>query len=86
MGKSVVEVDVNDATVWSYEPSDFPSDTNLEWILGAQRLASGNTLVVNWLGPGQDGKGISLLEVTPQKKAVWTLNEKRIIALVQILP
>jgi len=86
MSKSVIEVDAKGATVWSFEPADFPPDTNLEWILGAQRLANGNTLIVNWLGHGKDGKGISLLEVTPQKKVVWTLNEKRTICLVQILP
>jgi hypothetical protein len=86
MGKSVIELDAKGTTAWSFEPSDFPPETNLEWVLGAQRLDNGNTLIVNWLGHGKDGKGISLLEVTPQKKVVWTLNEKRIIALVQILP
>jgi hypothetical protein len=86
MGKSVVELDAKGGTVWSFEPSDFPPDTNLEWILGAQRLANGNTLIVNWLGHGKDGKGISLLEVTPQKQIVWTLSEKRTVCLVQILP
>ncbi len=86
MGKSVIEVDAAGATVWSFEPQDFPPETNLEWILGAQRRPNGNTLIVNWLGHGKDGQGISLLEVTPQKQVVWTLAEKRTIALVLILP
>ena len=86
MGKSVVEVDAKGDRVWSFETEDFPPNARLEWILGAQRLANGNTLIVNWLGHGKDGKGISLFEVTPQKQVVWTLNEKRTISLVQILP
>ena len=86
MGKSVIEVDPKGDTVWSFGPADFPPDTNLEWILGAQWLSNGNTLIVNWLGHGKDGKGISLLEVTPQKKVVWTLKERRTICLVQVLP
>jgi len=86
MGRSVIEVDTKGTTTWSFENPDFPPGTNPEWILGAQRLANGNTLIVNWLGHGKDGQGISLLEVTPQKRVVWTLNEKRVIALVQILP
>ncbi len=85
MGKRVVELGPHGNLVWSFEPSDFPPDTNLEWVLGAQRLANGNTVIANFLGHGKDGQGISLLEVTPDKKVLWTLREKRIVLLMQVL-
>ena len=49
------------------------------WPFTAIRLDNGNTLIGG-------GNGHCVLEVTPQKKVVWTLNEKRTICLVQILP
>jgi acetyl esterase/lipase len=55
--KTVVEVDRNGATVWSYSEG-------LEHPLAAQRLPNGNTLI----GDARLGKAI---EVTPDKKVVW---------------
>ena len=86
MGKRVVEVDAEGKLVWSFEPGDFPPDTNLDWVLGVERRPNGNTVIVNFLGHGKDGKGISILEVTPQKKVVWCYREPRIMLLVQLLP
>ena len=86
IGKRALEVDAQGKTVWSFEPSDFPSDSNLEWVLSAQRLPGGNTVIVNFLGHGKNGRGISLLEVTPAKKVMWAFHQQRIILLMQILP
>lgn len=85
IGKRVVELDRDGKTVWSFEPGDFPADTNLDWVLGVQRLRNGNTVIAHFLGHGKDGKGISLLEVTRAKQVVWTFREKRIVLLMQIL-
>jgi hypothetical protein len=86
MGKRAVEMDTDGNIVWSFDPEDFPPDTNLDWVLGVQRLPGGNTVIVNFLGHGKDGKGISILEVTPEKKIVWTYREPRIMLLMQLLP
>jgi len=86
MGKRAVEMDSQGKIVWSFEPEDFPPETNLDWVLGVQRLANGNTVIVNFLGHGKDGKGISILEVTPQKGIVWSYREPRILLLMQLLP
>ena len=85
IGKRALEIDQQGKTVWSFEPSDFPPDTNLDWVLGVQRLPNGNTVIANFLGHGKDGNGISLLEVTPDKQVVWAFREKRIVLLAQIL-
>ena len=84
-GKSVIEYAADGSEVWRFAASDFPEETNLEWIVCAQRLANGNTLIGNWLGHGKNGHGISLLEVQPDKSVAWTLREPRIINVVQIL-
>lgn len=86
MGKRVVEMDTQGKIVWSFDPEDFPAETNLDWVLGVERRPGGNTVIVNFLGHGKDGKGISILEVTPQKQVVWSYREPRIMLLMQLLP
>lgn len=85
MGRRVVELDPEGNTVWSFEPADFPPETNLDWVLGAHRLANGNTIIAHHVGHGRDGHGISLLEVTPAKQVVWIDRERRIVLLMQVL-
>jgi acetyl esterase/lipase len=57
--KLVQELDEKHEVVWSYGPEQ------LEHPLAAQRLANGNTLI----GDAQAGR---VIEVTPEKKIVWT--------------
>ena len=85
-GRSIVEVDPTGKFVWTFGPDGFPPDTNLDWVLSVHRLPNGNSLVANFLGHGKDGKGISVLEVTPQKQVVWTYREPRIVLLMAVLP
>ena len=85
-GRSIVEVDAEGKTVWTFQPGDFPADTNLEWVLGVHRLPNGNTLVANYLGHGKDGRGISVLEITPDKRVVWTDAKPRVVLMVSVLP
>ena len=44
---------------------------------GFQRLPNGNTVMSNWLGHGQFGKAPHLIEVTPDKKVVWTFSDHK---------
>jgi hypothetical protein len=85
IGRTVVEIDSHGNPVWTFEPADFPAGTNLDWVLGAHRLANGHTVIANFLGHGKGGQGLSLLEVTPSKEVVWTFGEKRIVLFMQIL-
>lgn len=83
----VIEVDPAGKVVWSVKDGDLPGIA-LKFIAGFQRLPNGNTVICNWLGHNQFGAGPQLIEVTPEKKVVWTFaNEKvmRTISSVQLL-
>ena len=83
----VIEVDPAGKIVWEVKDGDLPG-VSLKFMAGLQRLPSGNTVMCNWLGHGQFGKGPQLIEVTPGKQVVWTFaNEKKMktISSVQLL-
>ena len=83
----VIEVDPAGKVVWAVKDGDLPGIA-MKFMAGLQRLPNGNTLMCNWLGHGQFGKGPQLIEVTPDKKVVWTFaNEKvmKTISSVQLL-
>ena len=76
-GKPIVtEVDSEGKAVWQLTAADVP-EVSLKWVAGLQRLPNGNTIVCNWLGHGQAGKGIPLFEVTPDKKIVWMFTDAK---------
>jgi hypothetical protein len=55
---------------------------------GLQRLPNGNTVMANWIGHNHFGKGPHLVEVTPDKKVLWTVADHktmRTISTVQLL-
>ena len=61
---------------------------SLKFMAGLQRLPNGNTVMSNWLGHGQFGKAPHLIEVTPDKKVVWTFADHetmKTISSVQLL-
>ncbi len=70
-GNRVVEVDRDGHEVWSVEKNDLPGIT-LAWITMVERRPNGNTLIVN-CHAGKSNPQI--LEVTPQKKVVWTFKD-----------
>jgi len=72
----VTEVDPTGKVVWRLKPADVP-EVSLKWVAGLQRLPNGNTIVCNWLGHGQAGKGVPLFEVTPDKKVVWMFTDAK---------
>jgi outer membrane protein assembly factor BamB len=70
-GHRVVEVDPAGKEVWSLNENDLPG-VKLAWVTMVDRLANGNTLVVNChAGP----ENPQMVEVTPDKKLVWTFKD-----------
>jgi hypothetical protein len=70
----VFEVDPQGKTIWQVQGDEVPGNS-FKFIAGIQRLANGNTLICNWLGHGQFGKSPHLVEVTPDKRAVWSFAD-----------
>jgi hypothetical protein len=71
----VFEVDPAGKTVWEVKGDELPG-VSLKFMAGLQRLPNGNTLMCNWLGHGQLGKAAHIIEVTRDKKVVWTLEPR----------
>lgn len=81
----VFEADKDGAVVWEIGPRDLHG---LKFMAGLHRLPDGNTLMSNWVGHGQFGKAPHLIEVTRDKKVVWTFADHqrfRTISSVQAL-
>lgn len=86
-GARVFEVDGAGKTVWEIKNGDLPG-ISLKFMTGLHRLPNGNTVMSNWQGHGQFGSGPHLIEVTPDKKVVWTFADHktmRTISSVQLL-
>jgi hypothetical protein len=73
-GNTVVEFDAGGKVVWQLSNSDLPQPL-LKDPCGAQRLPNGNTVICSY-GQGKPGE-VKLLEVTREKKVVWTLRDDR---------
>jgi len=73
-GNMVVEFDKGGKIVWQLTNADLPKPL-LKDPCGAQRLPNGNTVITSY---GQAASGeVKMLEVTPQKKVVWTLRDAK---------
>lgn len=86
-GSRVFEVDKDGATVWEVKGEELPG-ISFKFMAGFQRLPNGNTVMSNWLGHGQFGKSPHLIEVTPDKKVVWTFADHKTmktISSIQLL-
>jgi hypothetical protein len=73
-GAQVAEFDKEGKIVWLLTNADLPSPL-LKDPCGAQRLANGNTVITSY-GQGKPGE-VKVLEVTREKKVVWTLRDER---------
>ena len=73
-GNTVVEFDAAGKIVWRLSNSDLPRPL-LKDPCGGQRLPNGNTVITSY-GQGTPGE-VKLLEVTREKKLVWTLRDDR---------
>jgi len=68
-GNLVIEVDRDGKETWRLSNADLPTPL-LSDPCGAQRLASGNTVITSYGAAKPDA--VKMLEVTPDKKVVWT--------------
>jgi hypothetical protein len=83
----VFEANKEGKAVWEVSEKDLPG-VHLAFMTGLQRLPNGNTVMSNWLGHGQFGRAPHLIEVTPEKKIVWSFADHRTmktVASVQLL-
>jgi hypothetical protein len=83
----VFEVTPDGRTVWEVRGEELPG-IGLKFMAGLHRLPNGNTVMSNWLGHGQLGKAPHLIEVTRDKRVVWTFADHeamKTISSVQIL-
>jgi outer membrane protein assembly factor BamB len=86
-GSRVFEADENGKCVWEVTSADL-GDIKLAFMAGVQRLPNGNTVMCNWLGHGKFGTAPHLIEVTRDKKVVWTFADHKTmktISSIQLL-
>lgn len=69
-GNRVIEVDANGKIVWSVDNDDIGQKL-IDDACGVQRLPNGNTVITSYHAGGDK---VKLLEVTREKKVVWTYN------------
>ena len=68
-GNKVVEMDADGKVIWKVSNEDLPGSP-IDDACGGQRLPNGNTVITSYHAK----VGIKLLEVTPEKKIVWTFD------------
>jgi len=86
-GPRLVEVDASGKTIWEVREGDLVG-VSLKFLAGFQRLRNGNTVVANWLGHGHLREAPQLIEITPDKRVVWTYSNPdkiKTISNLQIL-
>lgn len=83
----VFEVDKKGKIVWQVMADELPGIL-LTFMGGFQRLPNGNTVFCQWLGHGRLGQDVHMVEVTPDKKVVWSFADHKTmktISSVQLL-
>ena len=73
-GHKVIEFDAQGKSVWELNENDLPGNT-LRLMAGCQRLPNGNTVFCVYLGHGHIGEQPQVIEVTPDKKVVWSVAD-----------
>jgi len=71
IGNSVAELDATGKVVWQANNEDL-GENKLDDACGVQRLPNGNTIMTSYHAKANQ---VKLVEVTPDKKVVWTFND-----------
>lgn len=79
----IIEVTPDKKVVWEFGSKDAP-ELGLNWIVGIQIRKNGNLVVANFLR-GKEGKGVHAVEVTRDKKIVWTFADHALATLVTMV-
>ena len=72
IGNMVAEIDANGKVVWQVTNAEL-GENKLDDACGVQRLPNGNTVMTSYHAKKDQ---VKLVEVTPDKKVVWTFNDK----------
>lgn len=86
-GPRLFEADPDGNTVWEVKNGDLPG-ISLKLMTGFHRLPNGNTVMTNWQGHNQFRTGPHIIEITPEKKVIWTFADHetmRTVSTVQLL-
>ena len=75
-GDGVVEIDRTGKTVWNIGRNEV-TDNPIFLASSVERLANGNTIVMNWLGHGHLGATAQIFEVDAQKKLIRQFTDHR---------
>jgi hypothetical protein len=75
--KRVIEVTPDKRIAWQFTAADAP-EANLTWVSSIQLLHNGHLLIGNFLR-GQEGKGAHAIEVTREKKVVWSWADHQMV-------
>jgi outer membrane protein assembly factor BamB len=73
-GHKVIELDAAEKVVWELNENDLPGNP-LRLMAGCQRLPNGNTIFCVYLGHGHLGEQAQVIEVTRDKKIVWSIAD-----------
>lgn len=73
--QSLTEVNSKGETVWQLKPSDLPPEYQRINFQSCTRLDNGNTIICSRGGNNKGPRGPQLVEVTPDKKVVWALED-----------
>lgn len=72
----IIEYDKDGKKIWECSTKDF-GDTKVTNMTGMHLLENGNILVGVYAAYDQKGRGCSLLEITREKKVLWTFANPR---------
>jgi len=73
-GHKVIEFDERGKVAWELNENDLPGNP-LRLMAGCQRLPNGNTVFCIYLGHGHLGEQAQVIEVTRDKKVVWSVAD-----------
>lgn len=72
-GHSLTEVDAKGNIVWQLKENDLPNNI-LFFVAEFKELPNGNLMIANWGGHGHKGEQAQLIEVSRDKKVVWSFK------------